>query len=225
MLEYVMLVGFYKTSDKKRNEEIIFCLEQNSKHGFLKEIVVFNETDGNPLESDKITYINVDKRLTYKQYFQYANENHSGSRCIVLNADIVLTEDIRKLDYINIERAFVCLSRWDNEGKKLQMGADSQDVWIFEAPVNKQLTNSADYDLGVLFSDNVLSLLAYHSGYMPLNPAKDIVTKHIHSSDFRNQSKDAANKALNVTNGNYMLVHPNKIGEQINVDFMTSDRL
>tara|TARA_R110000824_G_scaffold48545_2_gene137049 strand:+ start:2376 stop:3047 length:672 start_codon:yes stop_codon:yes gene_type:complete len=221
MLEYVMLVGFYKTSNKKRNKEIIFCLEENSKHEFLKEIVVFNETDTKPLESDKITYVNVDKRLTYKQYFQYANEKHSGSRCIIVNADIILTEDIRKLDCINIKRAFVCLTRWDSEGDKLQMGADSQDTWIFEAPANEQLVISADYNLGVLFSDNVLSLLAYRSGYMPFNPAQDIVTKHVHGSDFRNPSKEAAGKALDVTNGDYMFVHPNKIGEQVNADFMT----
>jgi hypothetical protein len=56
---------------------------------------------------------------------------------------------------------------------------------------------------------------------MPFNPAQDIVTKHVHSSDFRNPSKETASKALDVTNGNYMLVHPNKIGEQVNADFMT----
>ena len=224
MHKYILLVGFYQTSREDRDKELLFCLQENVKNRFISELIVFNETDSKPVKSDKITYIKTSKRLTYKKYFEYANKHLAKRRCIISNADIVISEDIQKLDLIKLERAFVCLTRWDINGDKLEMGGDSQDTWIFQSPVNEQLTNSADYDLGVLFSDNVLSLLAYHSGYMPFNPAQDIVTKHVHSSEFRNPSKGSVNKALNVTNGSYMFVHPHKMGEQVNVDFMTSTK-
>jgi hypothetical protein len=222
--KYVLLVGFYQTFREDRDKELLFCLQENIKNRLISELVVFNETDDEPVKSDKITYIKTDKRLTYKQYFEYANKHLEKRRCIISNVDIVISEDIQKLDSIKLEGAFVCLTRWDINGVALEMGADSQDTWIFQSPVNEKLTNSADYDLGVLFSDNVLSLLAYRSGYMPFNPSKDIVTKHVHGSDFRNPSKESVNEALRVTDGSYMLVHPNKMGEKVDVDFMTSSK-
>ena len=233
MSDHVLLVGFYTTNSAARNKELIFSLKENEKNDCISRIIVFNETNKNPIESDKITYVDVSdcERMTYKDYFEYANEHLSGQRCILVNADIVVTEDIEKIKSRCLKNILVCLSRWDEEAKGLQMGADSQDTWIFDAPLKQGLVDDADYILGVLFSDNVLSYLAHKHGYVPWNPAKDIITKHIHNSQHRplqpgaKEGEHASMEALNVSDGNYLFVYPVHIGEEIKVDLMTSEKV
>ena len=241
MSDHVLLVGFYNTDSKMRNKELIFSLKENEKNDCISQIVVFNEANKNPIESDKITYVDVSgcERMTYKDYFEYANEHLVGQRCILANADIVITEDIDKIESRCLKNILVCLSRWDQEAKGLQMGGDSQDTWIFDAPLKQELVNETDYTFGVLFSDNVLSYLAHKHGYMPWNPAKDIRTKHVHSSQHRPLQPGAGDRvlengvelkgfpsmeALKVTGGNYLFVYPTKIEDEIKIDLMGSTK-
>jgi hypothetical protein len=222
MHKYALLVGFYDTPDKDRNSELLFSLQENVKNKHISNIVVFNETPDVPVDSDKIVYVNINSRMTYKNYFKYANKHLSGQRCIIANSDIVISHDLEKFQSVKIDKAFICLSRWDKDGKRLESGGDSQDTWIFQSPVKEGLVKDADYPLGCLFSDIVLSFLAAKNNYMLWNPSKDIVTRHIHQSEFRNPSDSSKQEALNKTNGRYMLVHPNHMGEEIKVNIMES---
>jgi hypothetical protein len=232
MSDHVLLVGFYNSGNTVRNKELIFSLKENEKNDCISRIVVFNEADKNPIESDKITYVDVSNcgRVTYKDYFEYANEHLVGQRCILANADIVITEDIEKIAGQCLKNILVCLSRWDQGGKGLEMGADSQDTWIFDPPLKQELANEADYPFGVLFSDNVLSYLAHKHGYIPWNPSKDIKTKHVHNSRYRpvqpgaKKGAYASMEALKVTDGSYLLVHPTHIGDEIKIDLMGSTK-
>ena len=233
MSDHVLLVGFYATNSAARNKELIFSLKENEKNDCISRIIVFNETNKNPIESDKITYVDVSdcERMTYKDYFEYANEHLSGQRCILVNADIVVTEDIEKIESRCLKNILVCLTRWEQGAKGLQMGGDSQDTWIFDAPLRREFVEEADYTFGVLFSANVLSYLAHKHGYVPWNPAKDIITKHIHNSQHRplqpgaKEGEHASMEALNVSDGNYLFVYPVHIGEEIKVDLMTSEKV
>ena len=236
MSDHVLLVGFYNVNSSHRESELIFSLKENVKNDHISRIVVFNETKGKyskipcPVESDKITYIDVSEggRMTYKDYFEYANENLSGQRCILANADIVITEDIDKIESRCLKSIMVCLTRWDQGGKGLQMGGDSQDTWIFDTPLKQEFVDEMDYTFGVLFSDNVLSYLAHKHGYIPWNPSKDIRTKHVHSSQYRpiqpgaKEGEHASMEALKVTDGSYLLVHPTHIGDEVKIDLMGS---
>lgn len=84
--------------------------------------------------------------------------------------------------------------------------------------------------MGVNFCDNVLAYLAHKHGYVPWNPSKDIKTKHIHNSQYRLTQPGAkegqpSTEVLKITDGNYLLVHPGHIGEEIKVDLMTSEKV
>ena len=72
MSDHVLLVGFYNTDSKMRNKELIFSLKENEKNDCISQIVVFNEANKSPIESDKITYVDVSgcERMTYKDYFE-----------------------------------------------------------------------------------------------------------------------------------------------------------
>ena len=227
-----LLVGFYNTSSEMRNKELFFSLEENEKNDCISRIIVFNETNKNPIDSDKITYIDVSgcERTTYKDYFEYANEHLVGERCILANADIVITEDIEKIESRCLKNILVCLTRWDQEGKGLEMGADSQDTWIFDPPLRGEFVNSGDFYMGVNFCDNVLAYLAHKHGYMSWNPSKDIKTKHIHNSQYRPAQPGAkegqpSTEVLKITDGNYLFVHPGHIEEEIKVDLMGSTKV
>jgi len=207
---YVMMVGFYESTNKDRNRELVSCLRENAGNQYISRLIVFNETEDRPLKSKKITYIDINKRMTYKDYFEYANANLQGETCILANADIVVTEDIKKLDRVRMDGVFVCLSRWNSTGEAREAGGDSQDTWVFKTPVEQTLVGATGYNLGIQFCDNVLSILAYRSGYMLFNPSEEIVTKHIHSSEFRTEETNSET-ALGVTGGRYSLVPPSHL--------------
>jgi hypothetical protein len=50
------------------------------------------------------------------------------------------------------------------------------------------------------------------------NPSEEIITRHIHSSEFRTEST-GSREALESTDGRYLLVHPTRInGANIKVE-------
>lgn len=237
MSNYILLVNFYDAKHYLRSEELIFTLSENVKNDCISKIIVFNEAKKEPVESDKITYIDTEKRMRFKDFFEYANKHLVGERCILANADMVITEDIQKLDSQCLKALFVCLSRWDQGGKGLEMGGDSQDTWIFDAPLREGFVNNTDFNMGVVFCDNVLAYLAHENGYVPWNPSKDVRTKHVHNSQHRRRPTNPKEtvtesgvkligfppmEALKITDGRYMLVPPIHIGEDIKVDVMGS---
>ena len=69
MSDHVLLVGFYNSGNTMRNKELIFSLKENEKNDCISRIVVFNEADKNPIESDKITYVDVSncERVTWRK--------------------------------------------------------------------------------------------------------------------------------------------------------------
>tara|TARA_Y100000310_G_scaffold107939_1_gene106431 strand:- start:241 stop:972 length:732 start_codon:yes stop_codon:yes gene_type:complete len=225
-----MMVGFYESTNENRNIELISCLKENENNQHISRVIVFNETEDRPLKSKKITYIDINKRMTYRDYFEYANANLKNETCILANSDIIITEDIGKLNKFRMENVFICLSRWNSTGEVREAGADSQDTWVFKSPVKEWLVEMADYNMGTQFCDSVLSFLAYNSGYMLFNPSEEIVTKHIHSSEFRTEETQSMN-ALGVINGKYAFVHPSPIEGEVRVEafqelsYYTKERL
>jgi len=215
---YIMMVGFYKSTNKNRDRELVSCLRENANNQHISRLIVFNESEDRPLKSKKITYIDINKRMTYRDYFEYANANLKNETCILANSDIIITEDIEKLNKIRMNDVFICLSRWNSTGETREAGADSQDTWVFKSPVREGVVELADYHMGTQFCDNVLSYLAYNSGYVMFNPSEEIITRHIHSSEFRTEST-GSREALESTDGRYLLVHPTRInGANIKVE-------
>ena len=181
------------------------------------------ETGLRPVSSTKIKYIDTDRRMSYKDYFEYANANLQDKVCVLINSDIVLTEDIAKLNKVHMKNAFICLSRWNESGETREGGGDSQDTWVFKSPVDEGLVKMADYNMGTQFCDSVLSYLACLNGYMLFNPSEEIVTRHIHSSKFRSE-ETGSTKALQVTDGLYMIVHPSYLLGEVKIEVLQCKR-
>ena len=90
---------------------------------------------------------------------------------------------------------------------------DSQDCWIFRSPLNIDL-NKIDFSFGTLGCDSILSAHIYDIGLNISNPCYDIISTHVHNTEFRTYNDD------NRIHGKYCLLKPCKLGENPKIDFI-----
>jgi hypothetical protein len=103
-----------------------------------------------------------------------------------------------------IEGKFLALSRWDikpNGDIRLFDREDSQDCWIFKTPI--KFKDPPNFYLGKPGCDNRIAFMAWDSGYTVTNPAKQIVTKHLHLTGIRHYT------VRDTVKGMHMRVKPN----------------
>jgi hypothetical protein len=90
------------------------------------------------LRHEKIHVMNLHRRPMYSDFINYAN-NHipPGSLNLISNTDIYFDNSVSKLNHINMENKFICITRWNvdaNGNCDLQGCGDSYDVWAFRNP-------------------------------------------------------------------------------------------
>ena len=81
-----LLLSYYEPDDILRHEEYLTCLLENIRNELIEEIVVFldNDTKIPQDSSDKVTFINTTKKITYNQIIEY----------ILLKTIIILLEQV-----------------------------------------------------------------------------------------------------------------------------------
>src|SRR5262249_52484690 len=139
-----LLVGFYNDATPARTEEFIECLRRNAANTHIDQITIFIEDSTSPaevqtwhpaLKHPKMHLIPTGRRLTFKELFEYANRNLTGTDVVIANADIYFDETLSLLEQQSLSGRLVCLSRWDEtpDGTLRHFDApDSQDAWIFD---------------------------------------------------------------------------------------------
>ena len=190
----ILLSGFYREADASRRAEFQECLRRNIENNSLDEIHVFIEE---PVEQSellrenlllagaKVRLIAHGRRVTYRDFFAYANSRLSGRRVIVANADIYFDHTLARLDGYELAGKLLCLSRWDvwSDGSiHLFDHPASQDAWIFQAPIREIF---CDFHLGVMGCDNRLAWEAEQAGLALSNPSRSVRAYHLHSSQVR----------------------------------------
>ena len=71
----------------------------------------------------------------------------------------------------------------DNSNLSLQIRSDSQDAWLFQAPLNRSVEALSDFFLGLPRCDNRLAAILEEAGHLPQNPAFAIHAIEIESTD------------------------------------------
>jgi hypothetical protein len=182
---------FYNEKNIDRKRELYYCLNevlQNEKIDFLG--IILEEDVELEIENEKINKFLVKARPTYNDIFNIANlASTSGDFIIIANTDIY--PESRALSFINHLRFDQCfaLSRWDiqKDGSiKHWARGDSQDVWIFRAPVRKV---NANFFMGIPGCDNRLASELQVSGYQVTNPSSTVKFNHLHLSGVRNYDR------------------------------------
>ena len=186
-----LVVQYYNDSNAERQDEINFCFEANLEnphivklHNLIEPgVTVPSKISNNP----KYIEHRVDSWLTYKQTFDYVNENLPVDSTVCLcNADIFLDHNSRWKDtktLLDLSIVF-CLSRYEFNGvnsatkdealKKIAY-ANAQDAWVFKTPI---LVKDADFKMGKLGSDNAIADRIKNSGYIPINSPNQFKLYH-----------------------------------------------
>ena len=186
-----LISQYYNDSNTDRQDEIDYCFQANLSNPHIAKL--HNLVEENVLVPDwlkndpKYVEHRVSGWLTYKQTFDYANENISPDSMVCLsNADIFLDHSSRWNDakkLLDLSIVF-CLSRYEFDGissakrdaalMKLAY-ANAQDAWLFKTPMN---VKDADFKYGKLGSDNAIADRIKNSGYIPVNSPNQFKLYH-----------------------------------------------
>ena len=199
VMSYLLLVGFYRDRDSRRMSELTSCLERNVRLAHFNEVHVFVEKRDrrdryrkkfSVLRDPKVRLIDHGRRVTYREFFDYANRVAPGQRVIIANSDIFFDDSLRRLDSIDFSGKLVGLTRWDileNGTARPYEDSYSQDAWIFQSPIRPFF---CDFHLGLPGCDNRIAWEAHHSGLQLLNPSRSVRANHLHLSGVRRYSQD-----------------------------------
>ncbi len=189
----ILLQGLYHDPDARRRGELRECLRRNADNNLLQEIHVFSEDavesvdlQSDPLFSlDKMRLIPHRRRMTYRDFFNYANQNLPGRKVIIANADIFFDQSLALLENYDLDGKLLCLSRWEMKPDGSTVFFEhpaSQDAWIFRTPIRKF---RSDIHLGLPGCENRLAWEAKHAGLKLSNPGRSIHANHLHMSHIR----------------------------------------
>lgn len=215
-----LIIEYFKSPDYQRHSEYLTCIHENLDNDHIDKIYVFISDDSKlNFTSKKIKVIQRDTRPTYKDLFEFCNENLKEQICIISNADIILDETISVLNDTDLSNIFVALTRWEvfHENGEWCIApfnnSSSQDVWAFRTPI--EVTDEMDFLLGKPGCDNKIAKLMAEK-YEVRNPGLQIVTCHYHMSGHR--TYDNADRIP----GPYLCLAPNddinKKTEYIEID-------
>ena len=199
-----LIIQYYNDANPERQNEIDFCVQANLENPHI--IQVHNLTEQNTIIPDWLSshekYIEcrVDRWLTYKMAFDYANENLPQQTVALSNLDIFFDHSSNweeSKQFINSDIVF-CLSRHEFDGigaakkdenlQKLAF-ANCQDTWIWKSPVTVE---DCDFMMGRLGCDNAIADRFKRSGYMPLNSPNQFKTFHFDAC----RGKNIANQLI-----------------------------
>ncbi|MDE2105796.1 MAG: hypothetical protein KGL39_51705, partial [Patescibacteria group bacterium] len=121
-------------------------------------------------------------RLAFGELFREVNlVGHDQQVVVVANADIYFDQSIAAAADIAAGHAYA-LTRWDDCHDGIRLFADekgtprcdSQDAWIFRAPIRPELIEACNFTLGVRGCDNRLAYEIAKAGYTVSNQSKSI---------------------------------------------------
>ena len=103
-----IIYQFFIPDDKHRYKEIKECLMHNIKNKFVNNVILFNERDYSLRELglqnfDKVTQINLGKRLTFAETFRQIKERDIEGYNVIINSDIFVDDTINKLRFSQLK--------------------------------------------------------------------------------------------------------------------------
>jgi len=216
-MEVVFLTNWYNDKNEQRAAELKRCVEK-TVDGFDVDRVICLHERGEECPVAGAENVLIPHRPVYKDFFDVANQlTEKGDIVIISNTDIYPEGGVAELiENIKANEVFA-LSRWDEDsaGNKTHLDRwDSQDVWIFKAPIN--IPANCDFRLGQAGCDNAIAERLQSVGYSVSNPSKDVKFIHYHISGVLNYSdKDRIQKP-------YLLITPHKLGETPSYNHITT---
>jgi hypothetical protein len=175
-----------------RAAELEECLSKNGLNPLITCIYILSE-DIIPeriVSLEKVTVIETETRPTFSALIKVANNTHPDAVKIIANTDIYFNETLDLVKIAFKKWKLLALSRWDqvSENKLVyHNNYKSQDVWIFKDTVPENIGN---FFMGLPGCDNRLLAELKICGFKVGNPSLDIVSVHLHQSNYRTYNRD-----------------------------------
>lgn len=200
-----LIINYFECGNSQRQKEYDLCLRENLKNEHISKIFLFSTTK-KPPNHDKIRVLSIPKEPSVQDMLSFANKSLIEQPCIIANSDIVFDNTLSEIG--DLSGLFLALTRWEEDvyGKKLSLynppwGSEvSQDSWIFKSPFVP--CERLGFPLGFLGADGRLSFVANKSGLKVINPSKIVITRHIHTCNYRTRAKTKR------VYGEYLFVEP-----------------
>ena len=179
-----LFTNYYISDNQERQLELDTCLKKNNQNEAIDNIILFTNVIPN-IKSEKIFCNFGNDRPTYKQYFEFINNNYPNDINIIANLDIYF-EDLSYPTYTLDNNSVYALTRYDVDSNGIDTfwnHIDSQDVWVFNGVIKDVV--ECDFTLGIPGCDNAIAERLKRSGYNVLNPSLKFKTYHLHNTNYR----------------------------------------
>jgi len=221
-----LITQTWNPTNTKRAAEIQMCLERNSENPLIDKIILLNETPQKVtnIPNKKVEERIIGKRLTYADVMREILTFPPEVIVVFANADIFLDATWKDLWALNLENVCLALRRYDlpasgdmensefTQSPSTACIADSQDTWVVRAEdIQKHAnpTDGLDFPFGKLGCDNVFALRMLQKKFLVVNPARSLITWHVHASNVRTYSSEAVSSPI------YHYVHPTGLNERL----------
>jgi hypothetical protein len=208
-----LFLQFYIDKNPQRQKEILFCLRDNLSNPCIDKVHLLNERIYSLKEmglaadtdADKLCQVNWGRRVQYKDFFEYIQQNQIEGYCVIANSDIVFDSTLANLwkvaktepwmlALLRYEVQTIHYSKWaagDKSKQSVMFGPryDSQDVWIMHSnSIPKSEWNRVfAFEMGKPGCDNkLIYLFGALLGYDVINDPISVRSYHIHGSQQRN---------------------------------------
>jgi hypothetical protein len=194
---YLIQQYFEPTNATSRLREIKQVLEKNISCDYIDKIILLNETHfPNLPKHPKVMEVVIGRRLRYYDVLKYVKNNIKRETYVVFsNSDIYLDHTICALYSIDMNKKFLALLRYEDDGSKepklFGPRPDSQDTWILNSTSLDFEPNESDFGFpfGISGCDNAISLEMFKKRFVVANPCLTIKTYHVHNSNVRTYNK------------------------------------
>lgn len=188
-MSYTLFTTMREYDQHDRMAEIAYALEINCNNKFIEEVVLLFQGFREELKEkfpifkhEKVIIYPIESRCSYNQVFKLCNEKYVGRRCIVTNSDIYFDNNIEYLYYLNYNKLFITLTRYDkwpgDTEYRIRNTSGSYDTYIFMPPI---ILPNLDISFGINGCDSWLARKMFENGYKILNPCLNIPSYHHHN--------------------------------------------
>lgn len=188
------ITQIYFTENDERNDELKRVIEFHKTSEFDK-VYYLNEKIYGYDDCDKIQEVNIGKRLTFNDVFDFVKSEELDGAIFFGNSDMYFNSTIHNvLDIICDIPIMYCQLRAEHKtdgtikidiNSNLYKKGYSQDVWIYHSNFNDKLINTMDFNFGILGCDNACNNIAYKNGFKLINNPFLIHCIHLHNVEHR----------------------------------------
>ncbi|CAM9357232.1 unnamed protein product [Discosporangium mesarthrocarpum] len=167
---------------------------KNGPHGVMSALSAVLDGLGESTAGKAAVVGTLDRRMTFQDAFSYANQELNGEVVILANADIFFDKSLARLgdpETLRMESKLFALAKWETWSNRTFLrhtGApsllpriDSQDAWVFRAPVPESVVEGSAFPLGQPRCDGRIARLFVQAGFEVSNPSLSLVAHHVHA--------------------------------------------